>query len=257
MMSEHTARQHYTPRFRFRYFEDNKLHYEFSKEGKYLGHKGIGRGIATKNNLYEPRDNGYDNYADNAIETDLFANNIEPRYKHLIDCIIQTVQVRNVINYSEYFENACTLPLGMVDYNALVSLLSIQVVRQPFAIDNMKDMPLSKLSFFEMVDAHPDDRFCVLSIDYVIDDSEFILPDCGLVCGTYTSSYLSGIIMPITPKICIQQTLMVGRQGRWLQDIRNPVLLEPITERFVKWVNNQSVIQCNEKFTSRIRDYTI
>ena len=256
-MSEHTARQHYTPRFRFRYFEDNKLHYEFSKEGKYLGHKGIGRGIATKNDLYEPRDNGYDNYADNAIETDLFANNIEPRHKHLIDCIIQTVQARNVINYRECFESVRVLSLGMGDYNALMSLLNIQLMRQPSTIDNMKDMPLSKLSFFEMVDAYLDDIFCVLSIGYVIDDSEFILPDCGMVCGTDTSSHLSDIIMPITPKICIQRTSGAGGQVRWLKDIRNPVRLRPITERFVKWVNNQSVIQCNEKFISRTRDYII
>ena len=121
----------------------------------------------------------------------------------MIDCIIQTVQARNVINYRNCFENAGVLPLGMGDYNALMSLLKIQLMRQPSIVDNMKDMPLSKLSFFEMVDALPDDIFCVLSIDYVIDDSEFILPDCGIICGTDTSSHLSDIIMPITPKICI------------------------------------------------------
>lgn len=256
-MSGHTTRQHYTPRFRFRYFEDNKLHYEFSKEGKCLGRKGIGRGIATKDNLYEPRDNGYDDYSDNAIETDLFANDIEPRHKHLIDCVIKTVQSRNVINYRGYFEDAGILPLGMDDYNALMSLLNIQLMRQPFTVDNMSDMPLSKLSFFEMVDIYPDDKFCVLSIDYVIDDSEFILPDCGMICGTDTSSHLTNMIMPITPKICIQQTAIADNRVRWLKDVRNPVLLESITEKFVKWVNNQSIIQCNEKFISRTQDYTI
>lgn len=256
-MKNHTTKQHYTPKYRFRYFEDdNKLHYEFSKNGKCLGHKGIGRGIARRNDLYEPRMNGYDNYASNAIETDLFANDIEPRHKHLLDCIIRTVTCRNVINYRGYCEKAGILPLSRDDYDALCSLLNVQLMRQPFTIENMAEMPISKFDFFKMLDIVPDDRFCVISIDYVVDDSEFILPDSGLICGTDISKHLSFIIMPITPKICIQH-ISYEWAIKWTQDVRNPVLLEPINKDFVKWVNNQSIVQCNEKFISRTRDYTI
>lgn len=245
MNNQHTANQHYTPKHRFRYFEKNRLHHEFYKDGTYIGHKGVGKSIGACLNLYEPI---LGEYAPNELETDVFANCIERKQKRCIDRLLSLVACRNVLQPALRFDTDFGLSLSDFDYETVVSLVNVSIFRLPEIIDIMNADGIDKKSFFQWLDLTFDNRW-LISIRYIDDSSvDFLLPDCGSIRGLNVDSQQYSAIFQLSPKVCLY--CIREPNGRNYMGIHNFVLFGPASVDFVNWVNDESRHECYEKYVS-------
>lgn len=237
-MSAHTTNQHIVPKLRFKYFDNpDKQHHEYFKNGRYSGYRGIGNGIAVSPDLYEPENN---EYKPNEIEKDLFANDIEPKWKSLIDEIIRVVNGRNVLASNKIGDGLIIPTNNILNYNNLKSFVEISFARLP---DSVKSIQINKLNFFNFLQSSKNNVFKYqFHIWYIEDENlEFLMPDLGAIGGTTDDFNLCTLIL--TPKICL--TCIFEKNVN-----KMPIVLQKINKDYVELINDTVKKQCDKKFIS-------
>ena len=241
--------QHFVPKYRYRFFNDvDKQHYQFSKDGKYIGKRGIGNSTSAEKFLYEATNGEYNI---NDLEN-YFSDNIEPKQKELIEKIINLINSRNVLNYERYKKH----PLYYVDLNIddILSFINTSILRLPEIIEYMNKKTLNKLNFFKTLNTFS--GICYnhqINILYTSKNVHFILPDCGLIRGR-TADKVGRTIIPLTPNICIE--FIIYSETNILQT-NTDIFINQASDEWVRWVNKESIRECYEKFVSRYEKYDV
>ena len=251
---QHTTKQHYTPKYRFRFFNDsNNKHHEFYKSGKYSGYLNIGNGIGACNNLYEPKG---ELYHENELEH-YFANHVENQQRQLLQTIIKVVEMRNVLNLeSVSFPNTFLLPYSILNYRELVDFINTSVYRLFYWQDLIINLTHNRLAFYiDLCDGHYDSMFSTISICYTSGLKKLILSDVGMAVIESPLAYST--YFPITPTICIQHIKAKGPNPLLKDGKDGKVYIKKIDDATVDMINQSLKEQCYQKFITQSKeDYT-
>lgn len=242
--------QHFVPKYRYRFFNDiDKQHYQFNKNSNFIGKRGIGNSVSAEKNLYESVDGEYDI---NALEN-YFSDTLEPTQVNLIRQIVKLVNCRNVlasVNLPQPDDlKGVLLPKDILPMKDIRSFIFVSLLRLPEIVKAMGE-DLNKLEFFKWMDETDIPyKYHQVSIGYTLGNVHFILPDCGGVRGH--DDRFGRIIIPLTPDICL---MYIDANTMSLEN-NDKLLLEQVSDDFVKFVNGLSIFECYEKFVSRYPNY--